>query len=331
MIAAGWGLKDKLIADHDVWLCHNCGDCTTLCPRGAKPGDVLSAIRAYTVGEYAVPKNLAKQIRDPKKLPVLMAIPAVIFIVLGLLSNMVGLNWFSINPSDAHLWQADYINNYLVDIIMIPTFNFAIIVFLLGLYRFITDVHKTALAEGKTTRNTFEVSALLQALIKVVPRILSHARFNECSENKERAVSHMMVLFGFIGLFIVTASFFIAEWVLGIEGPYSQMNPIKWLGNISGIALIVGGILLVKSRLAKSDSVSSYWDWYLVGLVLALGGTGMLTESLRLAGLFDLSAVIYFFHLIFVWCLFAYTPFSKLAHIAYRTAAMVYDEYASRT
>ena len=62
MIAASWGLKDRLVANHDIWLCHNCGDCTTLCPRGAKPGEVLGAIRAYAVREYATPSFLSKAV-----------------------------------------------------------------------------------------------------------------------------------------------------------------------------------------------------------------------------------------------------------------------------
>ena len=49
MIAASWGLKNKLVGNGDVWLCHNCGDCNTLCPRGAKPGDALAALRQYTI------------------------------------------------------------------------------------------------------------------------------------------------------------------------------------------------------------------------------------------------------------------------------------------
>jgi quinone-modifying oxidoreductase subunit QmoC len=93
MIAASWGLKDKLVSSADIWLCHNCGDCNTRCPRDAKPGDALGAIRAYAVSEYAGPKALGKLVRDKSKLPVLLAIPAAIFLVVGLLSNMVGLNW----------------------------------------------------------------------------------------------------------------------------------------------------------------------------------------------------------------------------------------------
>ena len=140
----------------------------------------------------------------------------------------------------------------------------------------------------------------------------------------------MMVLFGFIGLFIVTACFFMAEWVFHIEGPYSQLNPIKWLGNIAGISLIIGAILLIKNRLSRKDLLTTYWDWYLVGLAFALGITGMLTQMARLAGIFSVSNVIYFLHLLFIWALFAYTPFSKLGHLVYRTVAMTYNEYIGR-
>jgi quinone-modifying oxidoreductase subunit QmoC len=66
MIAASWGLKDKLVGNADIWLCHNCGDCSTRCPREAKPADVLAAVRTYTIEEYAQPKALAKAMKDPK-------------------------------------------------------------------------------------------------------------------------------------------------------------------------------------------------------------------------------------------------------------------------
>jgi quinone-modifying oxidoreductase subunit QmoC len=330
MIAASWGLKDKLVGNGDIWLCHNCGDCNTKCPRGAKPGDVLAALRAYTIGEYAIPKVLGKAVRDPKQLPILLAIPAAIILSLGLLLKLVGVNWLNFAPSGDHLWQADYIGNYLVDIIMIPTFTFSMAVFALGLKRFLADMHADALATGKTNQEKIDPEGFIKALGRVIPTILKHDRFEQCGENKERATSHMMVLFSFIGLAVVTGCFFLAEWVFHIEGPYNQINPIKWLANISGIALVIGSVLLLKNRLGKKDQNSTYWDWYLVSLVLALGVTGMLTEMLRLGGAYTLSAIIYFLHLLFVWALFAYTPFSKLAHLVYRTVAMAYAEYAGR-
>ena len=330
MLATSWGLKDRLVGNGDIWLCHNCGDCSDLCPRGAKPGDVLSAVRAYTVSEYAVPKALGKAVNNPSRLLILLAIPAILILVVGFLSNIVGLNWLSFSPAGDELWGHDYFNNLLVDTIMVPTFFAAIAVFALGLKRFIADMHANALLEGKTNKEKIDPIAFVKALVRIGPTIFKHQKFSECGTNKERATPHMMVLFAFIGLLIVTGCFFVAEWVLHIEGPYHQINPIKWLGNLAGIALIIGSGLMIANRMSKRDQVSSYKDWSLLGLILGLGLTGLLTEVFRLGGLFGISAFIYFLHLILVWALFAYTPFSKLAHLVYRTVAMAYQEYSGR-
>ena len=325
MIAASWGLKDRLVANYDIWLCHNCGDCTTLCPRGAKPGDVLGAIRSYAIADYAIPKALGKAVNDPKKLPLLLAIPVVIFIVLGLITGFLNFN-----PGGAEIVHSHFFSTWLVDLIFIPLTVWVIAIFAMGLKRFLNDIHENALLTGKTDKKELEIGGFIQGLIRVIPKILLHRQFNECGDNKDRSTAHLLVLYSFISLFIVTNIFFFTLYVLQVHGPYSQMNPVKWLANIAGLALIVGSILLIKNRLTKTDQVSSYVDWYLLCLVLGLGLTGMGTEITRLVGWAFVSYWLYFIHLVFVFMLFAFLPFSKMAHLVYRTVAMAYGEYINR-
>jgi len=328
MIAASWGLKDKLVGNGDIWLCHNCGDCSKLCPRGAKPGDVLAAIRSYAISEYAAPKAVGKLINDPKKIPVLFAIPTVIFLVVGLITGL--LNFSPGLNEHGQIAHHLFFSSWLVDMIFVPLAIWVVVVFAMGLKRFIADIHKNALEDGKTDKQNIDFKGFIDALIRVIPKILKHSQFSQCGENSNRATPHMMVLFSFIGLFIVTSIFFVVLYGFGIHGPYAQYNPVKILANISGIALIIGGLLLLKNRMDKTDEISTYQDWYLIGLVLGLGITGMLTELTRLAGVAWLTYLLYFIHLIFVFNLFAFLPFSKLAHLVYRTVAMTYNEYIGR-
>ncbi len=325
MIAASWGLKDRLVGNGDVWLCHNCGDCTTLCPRDAKPGDVLAAIRAYAVSEYARPKSIARAVNDPKKLPILLGIPAVIFIVVGLITGLLDFT-----PGGDQIVHGHFFSTWLVDLVMIPASIWTVVIFALGIKRFMGDIHQNALIDGKTDKEKIEIGPFIKSLVGAIPKILKHSKFSECGENEDRATSHMMVFFGFIGLFIVTSIFFVVLYGFGIHGPYSQLNPVKWLANIAGVALVIGSALMIKNRLAKTDQVSTYKDWQLIGLALALGLTGLLTEMTRLGGAAGLSYTIYFIHLVFVFSLFVYLPFSKLAHLVYRTLAIAYAEYSGR-
>ncbi|MCB9480827.1 MAG: quinone-interacting membrane-bound oxidoreductase complex subunit QmoC [Desulfobacteraceae bacterium] len=342
MIAASWGLKDKLVGNGDIWLCHQCGDCSTLCPRGAKPGDVLAALRSYAITEYAQPKALGKMVNDPKKFWTLTAVPAVIFALLAIMtmfggSFMAGIFggelWYHTHDGNPFpgIAASNFISSWFVDMIFVPLAIFVVTVFAIGLKNFIADMHKNALLEGKTAKEKIDVKEFLMTLKTVLPKIAKHRQFTQCGENRERSTAHMMVLFSFIGLFIVTSVVFVGVYFLHQGTPYSQLNPIKWLANVSGVALIIGGVLMVKQRLdKKEDQVSSYKDWYLLGLVLTIGGTGMLTQMSRLGGSAFLCYTFYYVHLISVFHLFAYLPYSKMAHIVYRTVAMTYAEYAER-
>jgi quinone-modifying oxidoreductase, subunit QmoC len=327
MIAASWGLKDRLVGNLDIWLCHHCGDCTTRCPRGAKPGDVLSAVRSYAIADYAVPKVVGKAVNDPTKLPILLAFPVIIFLALGLATGLLD---FSPPMGEKGIAHHLFFSTWLVDMIFVPLAAWVVAVFGLGLKNFISDIHNNAVLEGKTDKKELEYGGLLKALVRILPTILKHDKFSECTENKDRATAHLMVFYSFIGLFIVTNIFFVVLYGLQIHGPYSQLNPVKWLANVSGVALIIGSALMIKNRISKSDQATDYKDWYLLVLVLGLGLTGMLTEMTRLAGLAGLTYFMYFVHLVIVFHLFAFLPFSKLAHLVYRTVAMAYNEWSGR-
>ncbi|OQY52960.1 MAG: heterodisulfide reductase [Desulfobacteraceae bacterium 4572_89] len=342
MIAASWGLKDKLISNGDIWLCHQCGDCTDLCPRGAAPGDVLAAVRSAAITEYAQPKILANAINDPKKLPWLIGIPAIWFAILAYITmaqadvmtkifNIFGIAWSHAHEGGDHvIAQANFFSTWFVDLTFVPTATAVVLIFFFSLKRFLNDIHENAVLEGKTDKTTLNYKEFFQALLKVIPTVLKHEKFNECESNKDRATPHMMVLFSFIGLFIVTAIFFIVLYAFQTPGPYSQLNPVKWLANISGVALVIGSGLMIKNRMDNKDQVSTYKDWFILVLIFSLGLTGMLSEMARLAHLQFISYTFYYLHLIAIFNLFAYLPFSKMAHLVYRLTAMTYAEYGNR-
>jgi quinone-modifying oxidoreductase subunit QmoC len=162
----------------------------------------------------------------------------------------------------------------------------------------------------------------------------------------DRKLAHMLVFFSFIGLAITTAWAVLYlygyeimhamgktpySWLLG-PSPYPLTDPVKWLANISAIALLIGIVLVINNRLknAEKSGKGGYYDWLFIYIVFAVMATGILSELVRLADIAVLAYVIYFAHLVVVFFLFAYAPFSKMAHMLYRTTAMVFAKATER-
>ena len=58
--------------------------------------------------------------------------------------------------------------------------------------------------------------------------------------------------------------------------------------------------------------------------VFLVAFTGLLTQTVRLLDTPFLAYNIYFVHMVFIFFLLWYAPYSKLAHMFYRTLALVY-------
>jgi quinone-modifying oxidoreductase subunit QmoC len=328
MIQASWGLRDKLVGNVDIWLCHYCGNCSDLCPRGAQPGDVLKSIRTMAIKQYSFPSFFGRIVPDPRYWWLLLAIPAALFFVL---ISAIG-EWM---PEGEIVFSKMLDPTMGVDLVFVPLAMLWLpITFGVGIKNFLNDIHKNAVADGRAKRKDLSFPEVLKSLLCVVPTILKHDKFEKCETNKNRYIPHLLVFFAFIGLFVVTNAFFVALYILGIHGPYGQINPFKILGNISGIALVVGSIWLISNRVKaaaeEGGSPVTYFDWQLLILCLGLGVTGMLAQFLRLGGIAGLAYPMYYVHLIFIFCLFFYLPFGKLAHLVYRTLAMAYAHYSGR-
>ena len=314
MILAQWGLKDKLLADPNIFLCHHCGDCTTLCPRGAKPGDVLGAIRAYAYRSLGWPKGLAELCSSVKNLPVLIGIPAVAIFVLWLISGgmhipegekfaRVGYTHF-FGHWDFRLLSK---NVLFIDLIMLTAVGIAIT----SVYKGISKLWQGMQASVGATEVPYRPSVpqfVKMFLWPALKEILEHRRFRECTENQDRIKGHKPLMFAFIGLFIVTLYSMFTQDVIGIfipsmHGPISMWNPIKVLANVSAVAMIVGIGILWMNRTkmeASGKAMNTFYDWFIIWIIMGVGVTGLAAELLRLVGIPSLGYVVYYLHLISV-------------------------------
>ena len=105
----------------------------------------------------------------------------------------------------------------------------------------------------------------------------------------------------------------------------------RWTYEV-GTTIIAGTFLMMSNRFKNADKVGvgSYFDWLLIGIIGTIGVSGTLAWLTRVAGISGLAYPIYFIHLVVVLSLFTYLPFSKLAHMFYRGAALSFNKYSGR-
>jgi quinone-modifying oxidoreductase subunit QmoC len=317
MIWTQWGLKDKLLGNPDIWLCHRCSDCNTHCPRGAAPGDVLAAVRDYAVRHYAVPGFMARGCGRPGWMLLMLGLPALL---------MLGVLWARglLHIPEGPVHYGEFFPHLLMQVFFGGFVMLSFVLGLVGAWRFWRDMERNHPGNGKG-------QGLVASIVGTVVEILTHSRFRKCSESKGRFFSHLLMFWGFAGLWVTTVGVVVSAYVFD-HYPLPLWDPLKILGNVSTVALLLGLILVIIDRIGKpaATETSNSRDWSFIGILLAVTVTGLATEVLRFADVRLLAYPVYFVHLTVVFALLVYLPYSRFAHLIYRTVALIHARYSGR-
>ena len=320
MLWVQWGMRDRALGDPAVWLCHQCATCSAYCPRDAKPANVMAALRDYSIAHYAVPSFMGKAATEPKYLPLLFAVPIVILLViLAWLGHLAAL-------PDGQIVFSKFMPTSSVEALFVAATLLSVAAGAAGGVRYWRAMRCQMDTSGR---------GLAPALVPTAWAILRHQRFGECAARWPGARetykghlhrTHLAVFYGFLGLVVTTVSVGIGIYVFGYLTPWPLWHPVKILGNASGLVLVAAVAVFGYRRIADGGRAgkSTYSDWLFLGLLLLTTLLGYLSELFRLAELPGLAYPVYFVHLVFVFVLIVYLPYSKFAHVVYRTVAMLH-------
>ncbi len=332
MIWAQWGWKDRLLRDPDVWLCHQCNDCSTSCPRDARPGDVLAAVRDYIYSSFTIPSFMGKALANPGALPLLLLVPMIIIaavIGINMMANGHGLDYYF---GSEEVMLTEFIPAGYTEMLFISGNILIFIIAGIGLWRFWKGLTHGSAQEGGP--------GFVAALIATVVEIITHKRFGQCGKNHPRQLAHLAVLFGFLGAAMTAGlslffSIVMPEWFhssVFVETPIDLPHPIKILGAASGVLVVFGSLWMVVRRAINADAVGAngYPDHLFLWMIFVVGLTGMFSWLLRYWGIGTIAYPMYYAHIVTVFFLLWYMPYSKFAHMLYRTMAMVWARQHKR-
>lgn len=323
MAWVNWGLKERVLSNASIWLCHQCAECSAYCPRGAGPASVMAALRDFSVRHYAAPAFMGRALGAPRHLLLLFGAPVVLLLLL-----LAGLGHLDGLPAGRIVF-AKFIPDGWVEVIYSLAVGLALAAAAWSGLRYLNAMQQAG--QGRVG-----AAELAGAVVATLRAIFSQRNFKDCTrkrpglrktyrEHAHRA--HLALFYGFLGLVITTTSVAVGMYVFDYQEPWPLWHPVKILGNASGAVLIAGLAVFSWRRAADAARAgkSTYTDWLLLTVLALTALTGFACEATRLAGLRQVAYPTYFVHLVLVFFLLVYFPYTKFSHVVYRSAAMLYS------
>lgn len=311
------GLKELVRRSLEPWLCHDCGDCSTTCPREAEPQESMKTLRRYLVGEYDW-TGIAR-LMNRSKVWYAGLMGAVGLIVLFLI----------------YFYHSRWAGMTLKDMLTTPMglehmFNkiiyYTLIVVLLPFFILFTNLFRMWWLTMKEER--IPLIFYLKQFPHLLSHMFTHKNISRCPQpvHKKRRITHWLLAFGCV-IMLVLITFFL-KW-FQTDKIYPVYHPQRWLGYFATIGMLVGTIDIFVGRIRKKYDLYKFTDFRDITFPVFLFLTavsGILVHIFRYAGLQMATHYAYALHIVITTpMLLLEVPFGRWTHMLYRPFAIYFE------
>ncbi|MGH1414941.1 MAG: tricarballylate utilization 4Fe-4S protein TcuB [Pelagimonas sp.] len=310
-------------------LCHNCRGCYYACQFTAPHAfdlnlpQALAQVRRDSWEHFAWPYPVARRFHSHGG-----AIAAALAVGLALLFWLVqGMEVQGMEGSGDGFYAA--LSHNAMVAIFLPAFVLPLVSLFIGLRRYWTHVGGGRLTLADVTSAAAKIASM---------KDLAAGHEQGCNFEDEDRFSHarrhfhQAIMYGFLLCFAATSVGTLMHYLLDMPAPYPLWSLPKILGVSGGVLLTIGcgmmAWLKLKSDKTLGDTKAAGGE---MGFILLLGFVGLSGLVLDALGNTTWMSALLAIHLGAVLTFFLLTPFTKMAHGFYRTAALLRDAQNSKS
>ncbi len=307
------GLRAPLLRSLDPWICHDCGDCSIVCPRQAEPRISMITLRRFLSAQYEWTGIGSRLLRSEA-----WYVGSLISIAVLTLLLIVGYHLWYVGMAAKDFTTTPFGLDHMFPIMTYYTLAVVLLPFLLLLSR-IFHIWRLTMAGEAISWVTYLREAWVYGYASV-----SHALMRKCHEHS-RWLGHWLLALGTVTMLSIKV--FGLRW-FQTDNIYPFYNPQRWVGYLAACFILygIGGILVGRWRAQKEIYKETHFqDLGFPILIVLTALSGLAAHILRYAGFALGCHYAYAVHVIIATpMLVIEMSFGRWAHMIYRPVALYF-------
>ena len=316
------GLREPLIASLEPWICHDCGDCSIVCPRQAEPRISMATLRKFLTAQYDWTGLTAKLLESRTwYVGSLIVVTLLTLLLIGAYHVWyVGLPFpdFAMTPYGlSHMFPT--MTYYTLAVVLVP-----LVLLLTHAFRM------WWLAMHRGPPAAVPLSAYVIEAWTYAYHSVTHTLMRKCPDRR-RWLGHWVMAFGVVLMLVIK--------VVGLrwfqtDDVYPLYHPQRWLGYLAAGFIVYGlsGILLGRLRAQQEIYKETRLEDLVFPILLLLTAlSGLAVHVSRYAGFALTSHLAYAAHIVIATpMLLVEMSFGKWSHMIYRPLALYFQAVKER-